>query len=459
MTKLKSFKNLASLLLVVILNCNVSLAQQSACQQKLLAFEEAAKESDFNTVYASWKELKKNCASDENIFISVEKIMNQHVSQASASEAKNQMIADLIAVYEEHDKAFPNNKRGNGISKSLLLFENKLGSADQIYAFLDQSFKTDKANFTNANVLNIYADAIVAQYNSEQKKLSVEQLVEKLDQIHEKVQSEAENSEQIKTILELKSQTETLSPEEKNSLKIAKTTLQEYGFVVSNINGNLNKIVSCETLTAYYQKGFSANATNALWLERASERLTARKCKSDLYVQISEKWNEVSPTATSAYNLALLAREKRDKEKTIDYFSQAASLQKDATKKAEIYYLIATTYGNSDKAKARDFSKKALDAKPSMGKVYIFLAQLYATSSNDCATNDFDKKAMYWLTANTAKQAGIVEPVLKRSADQMADEFYKKAPSKKEVSTAKRKTGDQITFNCWMNESVSIPKL
>lgn len=458
MTKLKSFKNLA-LLLTVILSCNVSLAQQSVCQQKLLAFEEAAKESDFNSVYASWKELKKNCASDETVFLSVEKIMNQHISQASASEAKNKMIADLIAVYDEHDKAFPNNKRGNGISKSLLLFENKLGSADQIYAFLDQSFKTDKASFTNANVLNIYANAIVSQYNSEEKKLSTDQLVEKLDQVHEKVQSEAKNIEQIKSSLELKSQTETLSPEEKNILAGAKTTLQEYNLVLSNLNGNLDKTVSCETLTAYYQKGFSANATNALWLERASERLNARKCKSDLYAQISEKWNEVSPTAASAYNLAILARGNRDKEKTIAYFLQSASLQKDVAKKADIYYLVATTYGNSDKSKARDYAKKALEVKPSSGKVYIFLAQLYANSSNDCATNDFDKKAIYWLAANTAKQAGVVEPVLKKSADQLADEFYKKTPSKKEISAAKRKAGEQISFNCWMNESVSIPKL
>lgn len=459
MTKIKLVQNTALLLLMVILNCNVSLAQQSDCQQKLLAFETQAKESDFNTIYASFQELKKKCASDEQIFISVEKILNQHIDQASASEAKNQMIQNLITVYDEHDKAFPNNKKGNRINKALLLFENKMGSADEIYTFLDQAFKTDNANFTNANVLNIYANSVVGQYNSEEKKLSAEQLLGKLDQIYEKVQSESKNIEQIKSGLELKSQTETLSPEEKNIVRSANTSLQEYNLVASNLNANIDKIVSCETLTAFYQKGFDKNSNNVLWLERVSDKLNSRKCKTDLYLQISEKWNEISPSAKSAYNLAILARENRDKEKTIAYFLQSASLQNDASKKSDIFYLLATTYGNSDKPKAKEFAKKSLEAKPSSGKSYIFLAQLYLNSYNECGTTNFEKRAIYWLAANTAKQAGIVEPVLKKSADQMAEEFSKKAPTKKEISQEKRKAGEQISFNCWIEESVVIPKL
>ncbi|WP_296142475.1 hypothetical protein [uncultured Flavobacterium sp.] len=458
MTKFKLNTNSALLLLTVILNCSTLFAQKPNCSQKLLAFEEGAKELDFNEVYASWSELKKLCP-EESVFISAEKILSQHVTNASASDAKNQMIQKLVSVYDEHDKAFPNNKNGNRISKALLLFDNKQGSSGEIFTFLDQAFKTDNASFTSPNLLNIYANLVVSQYNSEEKKLSVDQLLEKLDQIQEKVQSESKKVEGLKDNLEQKAQTESLSAEDKNLLQNAKTTLREFGLVSQNLNGNLNKIVDCEKLIAFYEKGFEKNAENALWLERASERLNAKKCNTDLYVKVTEKWNALNPSAKSAYDLAIIARKNRDKEKTIEYFMQSASLQKDGDKKSDLFYLIATTYGNTDKPKAREFAKKAIQAKPSSGKSYIFLAQLYANSSNECGKDNFDKRAIYWLAATTAKQAGVVEPALKKSADQLMDDFNQKAPSKKEISQAKRKAGEQISYDCWLGESVSIPKL
>lgn len=458
MTKFKFKKNIAVLLLTVILNSGAMFAQKPNCSQKLLAFEEEAKEFDFTEVYNSWLELKKQCA-DESAFISVEKILSQYVTNASASDAKNQMIQKLISVYDEHDKAFPNNKNGNRISKALLLFENKQGSSDEIFTFLDQAFKLDNASFTSPNLLNIYAELVVGQYDSGEKKLNANQVLEKLDQIQEKAQSEAKKIESLKENLELKSQTESLSPEEKNILASSKTTLREFGLVVGNLNGNLDKIVNCQQLVAFYEKGYEKNAGNALWLERVSERLNAKKCQTDLIVKVAEKWNELAPTAKSAYELALIARKKGDREKTIEYFLQSASLQKDANKKSDLLYLIATTYGNTNKPKASEFAKKAIQAKPSSGKSYIFLAQLYANSSNDCGKNNFDKKAIYWLAANTAKQAGVVEPGLKKSADQLMDDFNKKAPSKKEISQEKRKAGQQIAFDCWLDETVTIPKL
>ncbi|MCY1238362.1 hypothetical protein D9M72_510960 [compost metagenome] len=73
--------------------------------------------------------------------------------------------------------------------------------------------------------------------------------------------------------------------------------------------------------------------------------------------------------------------------------------------------------------------------------------------------NAFESKALYWLAAETAKKAGAVEPILKKSADDLAANYTKKAPSKEEISQAKRKSGEQISFKCWIGETVSIPKL
>jgi len=450
----------ALFLLALLLNCTIIFAQEAQCKTKFVAFQEVAKEGDFDAIYTSWLDLRKTCgASDETIFLKTEELLSKKVEEASASDEKNQMIQKLISIYDDHDKTFLNNKKGNRISKAILLYENKQGTSKEIYAFLDQAFKTDNDSFTSPNVLNIYADLIIAEYNAPEKKLTIDQVLEKGDKVFEKVQSESKKHELTIENLTLKSQTQTLTSDEKNVLQIAKTTFSDLGLVAGNLNGNIDKIANCETLTAFYQKEFDKNAENGFWLERVSERLNAKNCKADLYLKVSEKWNQVSPTAKSSYNLALIARQNRNQEKTIEYFAQSASLQKDVAKKADLFYLIATTYGNRNKPKAKEFAEKAIEAKPSSGKSYIFLAQLYASSSNECGKDDFEKKAIYWLASNTAKQAGIVEPMLKKSADQLADGFSKSAPSKAEVSQAKRKTGEQLSFDCWIGETVSIPKL
>lgn len=460
MTKIKINIKSAIFVLALLLNGAIISAQEAPCKAKFVTFQELAKEADFNEIYTSWLDLRKTCGtSDETIFIVTEKILAQKVEEASASDEKNQMIQKLVSIYDDHDKVFPNNKNGNRVSKAILLYENKQSSSREIYSFLEQAFKIDNASFIDANVLNVYADLIIAEYNSPEKKLSIDQVLEKLDNVFERAQAVSKKHEMTIENFTQKSQTEKLTATEANELKTAQTNLRDLGLVIRNLNGNVDKITNCETLTAFYQKAFDKNAENGLWLERASERLNARNCKTDLYLKISEKWNQVSPTAKSAYNLAMIARQNRDQEKTIEYFTQSAALQKDASKKADLFYLIASAYGNRNKPMAKEFVKKALEAKPSSGKSYIFLAQLYASSSNDCGKDNFEKKAIYWLAANTAKQAGIVEPALKKSADQAASDFTKKAPSKAEVSQAKRKAGEQISYDCWIGETVSIPKL
>lgn len=178
-----------------------------------------------------------------------------------------------------------------------------------------------------------------------------------------------------------------------------------------------------------------------------------------MYVKISERFYEVSPSSKSAYNMAIITRTAKNNKQAAVFFAQAADLETDVSKKADYFYTLATTYGYANKAKAKEAALKALALNPAMGKSHTFIAQLYANSTNDCGENAFESKAVYWLAAENARKAGVAEPKLKKSADDLAATFMKRAPSKKEISEAKRKAGQTITFKCWMNESVSIPKL
>lgn len=439
-----------------------AIAQNSECKDKLLAFEKFVQENSYDqTIYTRWKELKQQCPTGmESVYLIGEKILNQKIDQANTIEEKNPLISELVSLYDEHDKGFPNNKKGNRISKALLLYENKAGNSKEIFAFLDKAFKMDNSEFTSPEVLNIYSELLISQYEKKEIELTLEQVLEKFDQIGEKAQSELKKSTLVKDNLSLKAQTEKLSSQEQSDLLQAKRSVSELTIVSENLNARIDKLANCETLLSFYQKNFDKNSENALWLERVSDRLDAKKCKSDFFIKVSEKLYALSPSAKSAYNMGIISRNAKNKPQTIEYFTKSAELQTDVNKKAELYYLVATVYGYGEKQKAREFAKKALEVKPAFGKSYIFISQLYANSMKDCVSeNAFESKAMYWLAAETAKKAGVVEPVLKKSADDLAANYTKKAPSKEEISQAKRKSGEQIAFKCWIGESVSIPKL
>ena len=451
-----------ALFLIVFANFDsVLLAQNSECRDKLLAFEDFSKTNNFDdSTYAPWLELKKKCPkTNESIYLIGETILKQKIEKANASEAKNNMVSELADLYDEHDKNFPSNKNGNKLNKALLLFENKVGTEDEIYSFLDKAFKTEYSQFTSPNALNIYSELVFNQYKGGGNGISVEQALDKLDLIAEKVQIEVQVIELSISPLVVKAKTEILTAEEKNVLNVAQQNLGQFTLVVENIDGRINAVANCEVLSSYYEKNFEKNKDNAMWLERAVDRLGAKKCKTELYAKIAEKSHAVNPSSKSAYAMAMVSRNAKNVNLAAEYFAQAAELQTDIQKKAAYFYTLATTYGYADKPKARAAALKALELNPSLGKAHTYIAQLYANSINDCGANAFESRAVYWLAAESARKAGVVEPKFKKSADELAAGFMKKAPSKKEISEAKKKAGQIISFQCWIGESVSIPKL
>ena len=459
-SKKKCFK--IALFVIAFLNFNsILFAQDSECKDKVVAFQEFAKTNNFDeSTYQPWLDLKKKCAKfDESIYLIGETILKQKIYKANASEAKNIIVNELASLYDEHDKNFPNNNKGNKLNKALLFYENKVGTEDEVYAFLDKSFKTEYTQFTSPTALDLYSELLSKQFKSGDKGITADQVFEKLDLIAEKVQIEVASISKETDALTLKQKTEVLTSEEKRTLDNSKVSLDQLNIVSTNLDGRINEIANCESLTSFYDKNFEKNKENAFWLERAADRLNSKKCKSELYTKISEQFHKVNPSSKSAYNMAIISRSAKNNKQAIEYFAQAADLQTDANKKAEYYYTLATTYGYSNKAKAREAALKALELKPSMGKAHTYIAQLYANSINDCGENNFESKAVYWLAAESAKKAGIVEPKFKKSADDLAESFMKKAPSKKDVSNAKRKSGQQISIKCWINESVVIPKM
>ncbi len=139
-------------------------------------------------------------------------------------------------------------------------------------------------------------------------------------------------------------------------------------------------------------------------------------------------------------------------------FNKALELETDSRKRSNIAYKVATIFRRGSKSTARSYAQKAIDANPSNGKAYLLIANLYATSANDCGETPFEKRAIYWKAAEMARKAGRVDPSLSGRANQSAASYSAKAPSKTDIFNSGM-AGKSVSFKCWVGGSVKVPNL
>ena len=82
---------------------------------------------------------------------------------------------------------------------------------------------------------------------------------------------------------------------------------------------------------------------------------------------------------------------------------------------------------------------------------------MYADSANGCGDTQFNKRAVFWLAAQTAVKAGRLMHLLKRFLTELLL-FLLRAPSKTDIFTEGNQ-GTNITFSCWIKRSVKVPNL
>jgi hypothetical protein len=106
-----------------------------------------------------------------------------------------------------------------------------------------------------------------------------------------------------------------------------------------------------------------------------------------------------------------------------------------------------------NKSTAKSYLDKALSVKPSMDKAYMYMASLYSQSLNDVGLTDaFDKRAIYWLAAQTARKGGTA------AASAFSAKYEAAAPTRAEIFNS-GKAGQQICFKGWVGKCVTVPNL
>jgi hypothetical protein len=418
-------------LFLMLISCSCFMQAQKQNKECLLMatrIDSLVKVNDFDNAYKEWKSSGK-CTS-ESMYVNGEKILLQLLAAPATAEKTQEYVSGLLGLYDGYDKKFPGNKNANLVKKATVMDQYKAGAPEDIFTLLDRAFTKDAAHFTDAKALYAYFELYFNKFKSGDKTITENDVFAKYDAVAAKMQQLSE-----------------AHPEFQRDYKTAK----------GGMYSMMSSITSCEKLKVYYSANFDANKTDVAWLQAAAENLASRNCTYGiLFLNITTEWYKLRPDSNSAYNLAIATlRNRKNPADTLNYFNFAAEKEADAGRKAEIYLEIASMFSATDLPKAIEYAKKATVTKPSLGKSYLLLAQLYVAS--DCGETAFGKKAIYFLAAETAIKAGDAEVSMKKKADVAAAQYLKNAPSKDEIKSAKQ-AGKTIVFGCGINESVTVPK-
>lgn len=458
-------KNKIYYILSVILIISLDLNSQNEQDiQTLSMFTEYVKSKNYDAAYSPWMELRqRNPKFNKAIFIYGEQILKFKIKNSNNQEQID-FLNDMLKLWDERKKYFPSSTpTGAYLAKSCQLkydYRDELGYTKQnLLDCFNESYELDSKSFTNPKSLYTYFSLVVDLYDN--AEIQAQELFEMYDIITEKVENEVKNyTNKRNSFLDENGEVKEISIKDKSKLKSYNSYLTAYEKISTSINSKLGSRANCENLIPLYKRDFVNNKDNGLWLQRAMNRMYSKGCNEDpLFIEIVEQKNNLEPNADTSFYLALLKDKAGLSNEALVYYNQAIDLETDNFAKSKILFKIATSFKNRGRyGQARKYYIKALKYNPSMGRAYLAIAAMYAKSANKCGSDNFSKRAVYWLAAKEAAKASRVDPSMKKYANKSINNYKSKAPQKSEIFSSGR-AGERISIGCWINKSITVPKL
>ncbi len=460
------------LLLITTLIVGASLFQlsysqdNSACMQDLSIFAEYVKVKNYDAAIEPWIKVRENCPDlNAAIYTYGERIIKNNIKNGNADLVESSK-KELIKLYDEWIQYFPRNKNKSVIGdvigkKAQALLDYKMADLKKIYSTFDEAFTKDATSFTNPKFLYNYFKTLYDLYKSGDNQVSMEMLINKYEEVSEKFDLETVAlAKKLDVILKKEDDGKPLTSREQRRKRIYNINSKAIGTYLSNLDAIIAKEATCENLIPLYKRNFEEFKEDSVWLKRAASRMDSKECSDDpFFVTLVEALHSLDPSADSAYYLGLLNDKRGNANEALKYYEESISLETDNYKKAKILLKIANKFKLAGrKTSARNYANKALSFQPSLGRAYLLIANMYADSANECGDSQFNKRAVYWLAADIAKKAASVDNSLSKIAKKTADSYNGRAPSKTDIFTEGNE-GITIKFNCWINRTVTVPKL
>jgi len=457
-------KRIYTLIGLVLFSTMGMFAQEAnECDVNLSLEHDYAKARRYDQALPYWEKVYKDCPKhSEAIYSDGTKIFKAKFKAAvkvNDTIESDKYYNKIIQLYDQWLSYFPTSKYVGKIyqEKGLMMLNNKKGSKAELYQVFNDGFTKGKSKFSNPKALYGYFDAAVEMYKN--KKLSFDDLINLYDEIGASIETSIEKYTLMMEDLQKKQDAGELMKTEERKLKAIRNNIPVYTVVAGEMDKILGELGDCEHLVPLYKRTYEENKDNAGWLRKAARNLSNKDCSNaPVFKKLVVQLDNIEPSYSSAYYLAIMYKKEGNTFKAKQYFLKAIDLADKAYDKAKIYFALARMDAKSGrKSSARSYANKALANKPSMGSAYLLIASLYASSANQCGTDEFSKRATYWLAASMADKAARVDPSNAKRARKKAAYYRTLAPTKSDIFI-KNMAGKTVLMKCWIGTSVKVPK-
>jgi len=441
---------------IVLLSSTKAVSQTSQnCNVSYNLFKGEVQTKKYDAAYPKLLSLMTNCPK---LSVNIYKFGDRLAKAKFKSSENKTEFTDLIKkIYDQRLQYFAKKDAAKVHSDyATFLAKNKLASNDEIFTLLEKAYSISPKNMSVKNIYKYFQGVTDKNKDSNPQKVFdtyddvLESIGEKLEDYRRKLQP----------LLSTQEKGEDLSKKDKRKLNAYTNNSGLLGRVEAGLDNIIIELSTCDRLIPLYTRDFEANKTNAKWLKRAVSRMYAKECTEDtLYETLVEAYVAADPSPAASVFFAGILYKKGKETEAMEYYKQAVDQEPDAFKKAENLYKIAQLFAKKGrKSQARNYARQAIQNKPSMGKAYLLIAGLYATSVNQCGSTEFEKRMVYTAALRQAQRARAVDPSIASRAGKYIRNYKANEPSRTLLFTQTIEAGSSHTIKCWINETVKVSK-
>ena len=449
---MKKMRHFLTLIFLVVSMPMVFAQASQDCTIKYNLFKGDYNASNYDKAYDNWMWCMDNCPTlSVNIYKLGIKIAEHKLE--TASEADKPAARELVMrVYTQRLEHFPKDKAG--VYDDIASFKREQGASDdEVYEWLEKTFKEDPTALSAKNIYK-YFDLILVKY----KDSDTQRVFDTYDEVGEALELKREDYTKRIDEINAKDST-TLSKKDIKKRKVSQQIITNLSIVESGLDQKLAAISTCERLIPFNRKNFEENKNNGVWLKRAVSRMFNKECTDDpLYDQLVEAYVHADPSPQASVFYAGILMKNGETNKAMDYFKRAVDQETDTYKKGDYLYKIAVILNKKGrKSEARSYCYQALEYQPTMGRAYLLIASMYASSANSCGDDIVSKRMVYVAALNKARRAKSVDPSISTLANKFINSYSDNIPTTKDLFVAGVKSGSKHKIGCWINETVIVP--
>jgi len=386
------------------------------------------KNDAWKDVISPWTWVFKNCPrSYKNIYIHGERLIKEIIKAETDKVKKDKYVDTLMMLFDQRIKYFGQEGYVLG-KKGVDLYKYRPTDFEKSYEILKKAVSLT-GNKTLGPVLIYY-------FRSAEKMV-------KAGKIEKAVLVDIYDTE-----------SDIIDYNLKNNPKKA----ANWEVIRGNIELSFEPYATCEDLIGIYSVKFNETPNDVELLKKITRILDKKNCTdSDLFFHATENLHKAEPSAGSAELMGKMYVKKENWAKALEYFKQAADLQEDPNRKADLYYLMAIVNFQQKKySQARSNCYDVLKYRPKEGKAYMLIGDMYAASAKICGNNDLTNKVAYWAAVDKYIKAKNVDQSVAADARKKINLYSQYFPATETIFFYDLKKGDKYKIECWINETTTV---